>query len=142
MSMASIHRPLAPGAVCGIDETLIKKVVEAFYESVRSDPLLGPIFAAKVQDWDAHHVTIRKFWSSVALLSGSYKGTPLQVHLDLPDLKPVHFEQWLALFRATVDEFCSSDQAAFLMKRAETIALSFQLARERLPVGISKETMP
>ena len=32
------------GAVAGLSEPLIRKVIMLFYKNVRRDPLLGPIF--------------------------------------------------------------------------------------------------
>jgi hemoglobin len=38
----------------GIDEAMIARLVHGFYDRARHDPLLGPVFESKVQDWDAH----------------------------------------------------------------------------------------
>ena len=35
---------IAPGAAAGIDEALVQRVVHAFYDRIRGDDLLGPIF--------------------------------------------------------------------------------------------------
>ncbi|MBV8868012.1 MAG: hypothetical protein JOY65_01145, partial [Acetobacteraceae bacterium] len=43
--------PASPGLAAGIDETLVRIVVETFYAKVRRDPLLGPIFDEAVADW-------------------------------------------------------------------------------------------
>lgn len=37
-----------------ISEMMIEKLVRTFYGRARLDPLIGPIFEAKVRDWDAH----------------------------------------------------------------------------------------
>ena len=41
-----------------IDESLIMKLLRAFYAKVRVDPLIGPIFNARIQDWEHHLVRI------------------------------------------------------------------------------------
>ena len=38
----------------GIDEAMIERLVRRFYEAVREDPLLAPIFAARIRDWEPH----------------------------------------------------------------------------------------
>jgi hypothetical protein len=68
----------APGPPLGIDDNLIAAVVDAFYGRIRADPTLGPIFATTVDDWPAHIEKLTRFWSSVLMMSGRYKGSPLQ----------------------------------------------------------------
>jgi hemoglobin len=38
----------------GIDEVMIERLVRRFYQQVRLDPLLGPLFATKIGAWDTH----------------------------------------------------------------------------------------
>ena len=83
---------------------LVARVLDEFYATVRRDPLLGPIFNAKVGNWDEHLTTLCRFWSSVTLLTGAYKGRPMVVHAALPDLSATHFARWLALFKETAEE--------------------------------------
>lgn len=118
----------APGLQCGIDETMIRTLVHAFYAKVRQDEMLGPIFNHVVQDWDAHLAKLCSFWSSITLLTGRYKGKPVPAHLALPEIKGAHFERWLALFRETAVELCPPAAAALFVDRAERIAESLQLA--------------
>ena len=110
----------------GIDEAMIARLVDGFYGRVRSDPLLGPVFAARIDDWEPHLARMRDFWSGVALMTGRYKGKPMQKHFPL-GLERAHFEQWLALFEATAAELCPPAAAAFFTDRAHRIAESLQL---------------
>ncbi len=80
LPMARHPHPNAPGLEAGVTEPMIHDLVHAFYARVRGDDLLGPVFAAVVADWDAHLNKMCAFWSSVTLLTGSYKGTPMQAH--------------------------------------------------------------
>jgi len=41
-------------AETGIDEAMIEKLVRAFYERVQTDPMLGPVFAARIKNWEPH----------------------------------------------------------------------------------------
>jgi hemoglobin len=119
--------PKAPGIDAGITEALIRNLVHAFYGRVRCDPLLGPIFNTRVEDWPAHLDKLCAFWSSVMLMTGRYKGTPMQAHADLPQIAPQHFQRWLALFRATAKEICPDAAAGLFVDRSERIAQSLQL---------------
>ncbi|MEZ5816607.1 MAG: group III truncated hemoglobin [Hyphomicrobiaceae bacterium] len=125
--MSQRTNPLAPGAECGIDETMIRRLVHAFYARVRVDTLLGPIFNAAIDDWEAHLDKLCAFWSSVALMTGRYKGTPMQAHAALPDIDDEHFERWLALFADTAREHCPPVAATFFAGRAARIAQSLQM---------------
>jgi len=110
----------------GIDEAMIAQLVEAFYTRVRADALLGPIFEARVEDWDAHFEKLRAFWSSVALMSGRYHGQPMRAHIELP-VGGEHFDRWLALFEETAAELCPPAAAAHFVERARRIADSFEM---------------
>lgn len=105
----------------GLDEAVLGDVVRCFYGRVRADPLLGPVFEARITDWEPHFATMVRFWSSVALMTGRYHGAPLPLHLPLP-VGGAHFERWLALFRWTARELCSPQGADWLIERAERIA--------------------
>ena len=45
---------MAEALACGIDDALISRLVERFYETIRQDAMLGPIFAQKIADWPHH----------------------------------------------------------------------------------------
>lgn len=110
----------------GIDEAMIERLVRAFYGRARSDPLIGPIFESKVQDWERHMAQMCAFWSSVALMSGRYHGQPMAAHLPLPIDTP-HFARWLEMFAATARDICPPAAVAHFLERAQRIAESLQL---------------
>ena len=110
----------------GITETQIERLVGTFYARIRDDALLGPIFAARVEDWDTHLKKMCAFWSSVALMSGRYSGQPMQAHLPLP-VDETHFARWLAIFEETANEVCTTAGAAHFMERARRIAESLRM---------------
>jgi hemoglobin len=125
--MARDPHPNAPGVDVGVTEAMIRDLVHTFYARVRRDPLIGPIFNARIEDWPAHLDKLCAFWSSVTLMTGRYKGTPMQVHAKLPDISREHFERWLALFRATAEDVCPDSAARLFIDRSERIAESLQL---------------
>jgi hemoglobin len=110
----------------GIDEAVIERLVRTFYGRARQDPLLGPIFADLVHDWEIHIARVCAFWSSVALMSGRYHGQPMAVHLPLPVDTP-HFDRWLEIFAETARDVCSPAAAAHFLERAHRIADSLEL---------------
>jgi hemoglobin len=113
-------------AKTGITEALIERLVTTFYARIRDDALLGPIFEARVTDWDVHLKKMCAFWSSVALMSGRYSGQPMQAHLPLP-VDQMHFNRWLQLFEETAAELCTPAGAAHFTERARRIAESLRM---------------
>lgn len=107
----------------GLDEAILADLVHGFYDRVRADPLLGPVFADRVSDWPSHLEKMVAFWSSVALMTGRYHGAPMARHLPLP-VEQTHFERWLLLFRQSAEEVCTPEGAAHVIARARRIAAS------------------
>jgi len=110
----------------GIDEAMITRLVDGFYERVRADPLIGPVFNDRIVDWDPHLQHMPLLWSSVALMSGVYHGRPMPKHLPLP-VDARHFDRWLDLFEATAADVCPPAAAAHFIERARRIAESLEL---------------
>jgi hemoglobin len=110
----------------GIDDLMIEGLVRTFYARVQADPLIGPIFAVRIEDWEAHIVKLCAFWSSVALMTGRYHGAPMATHLNLP-IAAAHFDRWIALFETTANELCPPQAANHFIDRARRIADSFEL---------------
>lgn len=110
----------------GITESMIERLVRGFYAKVRADAVLAPIFEARILDWEPHLQQMCAFWSSVALMSGRYHGSPMVKHLPLP-IDADHFDRWLALFEATAREICPPDAEAHFVERARRIAASLEL---------------
>jgi hemoglobin len=125
----------AIAAETGIDEAVIETVVRTFYGRARHDPLIGPVFDAKVEDWETHIAKMCAFWSSVTLMSGRYHGQPMAAHAPLP-IEPKHFDRWLEIFAATVREVCPQ-AAGFFLERAHRIADSLELG-----IAVQKGALP
>ena len=112
-----------------INEQRLARLVSAFYARVRSDDLLGPVFAGAVEDWPHHLGLLTDFWSSVMLTTGRYKGNPVAAHRKhLAEITPAHFERWLALWAEVTASRLPADAAAALQAKAARIAQSLQLA--------------
>lgn len=110
----------------GIDDAMIGELVHGFYAKVRADEVLGPVFAERIKDWGPHLERMCAFWSSVALLTGTYHGRPMQAHQPLP-VDARHFDRWLQLFEQTASELCPPAAAELFIDRARRIAESLEL---------------
>lgn len=105
----------------------IKTLVDSFYGKVRSDELLAPIFNERIRDnWPVHLEKMYRFWQTVLLGEHTYMGTPFPPHANLPVDKS-HFEQWLKLFKETLDEQFSGEKAKEAKWRADKMAEMFLL---------------
>ncbi len=116
---------VAAAIASGVDEAMIDLLVRRFYARVREDLELGPIFDARIHDWELHLQQMCAFWSSVMLRTGRYHGRPMPKHAPLP-VAGGHFDLWLALFERTADEVCGA-AAALFVDRARRIAESLEL---------------
>ena len=91
--------------------TDIQLLVDTFYGKIREDQLLKDIFNNKIEDrWPEHLQKMYNFWQTVLLEEHTYYGSPFLPHAKLPvDLE--HFNKWLALFNATVDDLFEGEKA-------------------------------
>ena len=82
-----------PAVYDQLSDDALDAVLDAFYEKVRRDPALGPVFARAIADheWPEHLRVIRDFWSSVMLKTGRYKGNPFAAHLTVEGISPALF---------------------------------------------------
>jgi hemoglobin len=94
-------------------------LVNNFYEKVKQDDLLGPLFTHV--DWPHHLPVMYNFWSSMLLGDQSYQGNPFQKHVGLA-ITASHFDRWLELFHQTVDENFNGDKASEVKDRSRSIA--------------------
>jgi hemoglobin len=112
-----------------MSEDDLARLVDRFYERVRGDSILGPLFDNAVHDWPHHLETLRAFWSSVMLTSGRYKGSPMAAHLrHRGAIRPEMFDRWLDLWRETASATLTAPDAAAVVGKAERIAESLKLA--------------
>ncbi|RVT90039.1 group III truncated hemoglobin [Rhodovarius crocodyli] len=112
-----------------LDEDGIRRLVHGFYDAVRSDDLLGPVFRREIPEerWPEHLETLCAFWSSALLRTSRYDGRPLQAHLRLQDISETHFERWLALFSAAAARTLKPEVAEHVVGMAHRIAQSFRM---------------
>lgn len=131
---ASINARPAPPALspeeqkvrAQITPGMIEQLVRGFYDRVRADDLIGPVFNERITDWEPHLQKMFLFWESVTLGTGRYEGAPMRQHISLPVGKE-HFDRWLALFEQTAQSVCPPDVAEYFIARAWRIAASFEM---------------
>ncbi len=108
----------------------VVRLVDSFYDRVRADDILAPIFddVARV-DWAGHLPKMYAFWDAVLFGTAGFKGNPLGVHLQLAQLTPLgsrEFGRWIELFHDTVDTLFSGPRAGEAKARASRIAIVMQ----------------
>lgn len=104
----------------------IKKLVNTFYEKVKKDELIGPIFNERIQDrWPHHLEKMYNFWQTVLLGEHTYFGSPFPPHANLP-VSHQHFEKWIELFKQTLDELFTGAIAEDAKWRAAKMAQMFE----------------
>jgi hemoglobin len=101
----------------------IARLVTLFYARARADALIGPVFAAHVQDWDSHLRAITAFWAAQIRGRGTYRGQPVAAHIAMAQsIEPAMFDRWLTLWRQSAQEVMTPDDAAALIEKASRIA--------------------
>lgn len=106
-----------------LTRTEVELLVNKFYERVKTDELLAPVFAHV--DWPHHLPVMYNFWSTILLGDQSYSGSPFAPHMKL-SITANHFSRWLELFTSTVDSNFKGEVAEEAKSRARTIAAMFQ----------------
>lgn len=102
----------------------VHQLVHGFYDEVRRDPVLGPIFDAHITDWDRHLGTMVDFWSSALRGTARFRGAPMPKHAALPGLSAELFQRWLALFGQTTARLANQTMAERARDLAGRIAES------------------
>lgn len=107
----------------------VETLVVEFYTRAFRDELLGPIFTDVAQmDLAAHLPVMVEFWSTVLLGARSYRGGAFAPHAELHAKVPLtwrHFERWLAIWHATVDDHFAGPVADTAKERADRVAAAF-----------------
>ena len=113
-----------------INKEAIDKLMDIFYEKVRKDKDIGPIFNAKIgtdnAGWKKHKDKISNFWQGMILGEGDYNGQPLKAHMELEAFDPQLFDIWLALFEESLILIFDDEMKFVFLQRAQMIARNFK----------------
>ncbi len=108
----------------------VKVLVDRFYDKIKADELLGPIFNERIRgQWPAHLEKMYTFWQTVLLGEHTYFGSPFPPHAQLP-VSHEHFIKWMDLFTGTADEHFSGEKAKEAKWRAGKMAELFEMKIE------------
>jgi hemoglobin len=106
----------------------IQALVDSFYEKVKRDEIIGPLFAHV--NWERHLPVMYSFWENALFFTGGYTGNPLKTHRAFHErspLNPDHFMEWQRLFISTVDELFAGEKAELAKQRALSISTVMQI---------------
>ncbi len=111
------------------DRADIYKLVSAFYDKIKTDSLLGPIFNHMISDheWPTHIDKLTNFWETNLFGIPKFKGSPTQKHIQTDaefhhNIQEIHFKHWLQLWEQTVTSLYEGDLATRAIMAAHNIA--------------------
>lgn len=105
----------------------VNLLVTTFYNKVRKNDVLGPVFNALITDWDSHLNHLTTFWETSLFitkkLDHKYKGNPLEAHIKVDNamdnkMNEMHFGVWLNLWFETIDSLFEGEIAENAKRRA------------------------
>lgn len=110
----------------------VKLLVDRFYEKVRADALLGPVFNERIKDrWPEHLEKMYRFWQTVLLNEHTYYNSPFPPHARLP-IGQEHFLKWMGIFTETANELFHGDKKEEALWRAGKMAELFVMKMEHI----------
>ncbi|HOZ86056.1 MAG TPA: group III truncated hemoglobin [Niabella sp.] len=108
----------------------IEKIVNLFYEKVKSDELISHFFTNVINvDWEKHLPKMCDFWENVLLYTGDYEGNPLDTHRSIHtrhSTQAEHFDRWQQLFDEVIMQSFAGPLAEKMKQHAKAIAAVMQ----------------
>ncbi|MEZ4984928.1 MAG: group III truncated hemoglobin [Saprospiraceae bacterium] len=80
--------------------------------------------ALRLMPSTTHLEKMYNFWNGILFQANDYHGHPFRPHRAMP-VQTRHFDRWVALFTATIDEHFQGDKADEVKARATQIAHIF-----------------
>lgn len=103
----------------------VSNLVHTFYNRIREDELLGPIFNNRLENrWEEHLEKMVRFWQTILLGKQTYQGYPFHPHATMP-IGELHFSHWLKTFTQTVDDLFVGPIADEAKNRGQLMAKIF-----------------
>jgi hemoglobin len=107
-------------------------MVDSFYENVRKDELIGPIFHERIGNtWPEHPEKMYRFWQNLLLDEHTYHGVPFAPRATMPVFEE-HFARRLQLFGENLNRHLMGEVAEEALKRAANIIRIFHSKRETI----------
>jgi hemoglobin len=112
----------------------IQFLIENFYKKATIDDEIGFFFTKIAKtDFDHHLPIMVSFWAFLLLNKEGFQGNMMRAHIDLHQKFPLteaHFNRWLELWNANIDENFKGDKAEDAKQRAYTIGLTMRYKLE------------
>jgi hemoglobin len=120
-------------AAVGITAPIIRDVIHSFYDKVRRDAVLAPIFEPAIgRHWDHHIEKVYLFWLTATRLGSGYAARNfLPAHMRHRSIGVVELSRWLSLFEETLHERCPPEMSEVLLDIANRMAENIQLGIAR-----------
>jgi len=102
-------------------------LVDNFYNKVRKDDLIGPIFSNRIgaNSWKKHLSKMYSFWNTVLFGQADYRGNPFSHHINL-NLSTEHFDRWISLFEESINNLFEGPKANETLERAHKMRKMFE----------------
>lgn len=104
----------------------IELLVNSFYEKVVNDDMIGFFFKDVVKvDFEKHLPKMYSFWESILFGQMTYKGNPMGAHFPINEMEAMEqkdFDRWLQLWKQTIIENFSGENADMAITKSENIA--------------------
>ena len=127
------------GDICTREDC--ERLVRTFYTKALNDPIIGYLFTDIANlDLEAHVPRITAFWETILLGARSYQGGAFAPHAALHMKAPLrrgHFERWLWLWHATVDELFAGERAELASSHANRVAAAFRGRLEAMSAAVA-----
>lgn len=89
----------------------VRFLVHTFYDKIRADQSLGPIFKASISEerWEGHLEKMVDFWMGNLFGVKGFKGEPILAHVKADNntnnkINQQHFSHWIHLWFLTLEE--------------------------------------
>ncbi|WP_394780247.1 group III truncated hemoglobin [Undibacterium sp.] len=110
-----------------LNRASVTMLVHQFYDAVRADDGLHPIFNKVIGgNWAPHLERMVDFWSTVMLGTKEFQGNVYGKHMAINGVEPDHFSRWLQLFKETAYRLFDKEIADEFAQVAHRIASSLQ----------------
>jgi len=109
-----------------VTEAQLEALVRDFNRRAETEPVLGPIFATTIHDFEAHVVHMTDFWSRLVLGTDRYSRCVVSPHMG-GHFTPEHFERWLAVFTESAEAVLGV-HAELVVDPAQQMTAAFQNA--------------
>jgi hemoglobin len=114
----------------GLDE--IKVMVDDFYNRIKEDDLLTPIFNFRLSThWAPYLEKMYAFWNAVIFGVKGYNGNPFMKHATM-ELDPEHLKRWINTFNQTIDSHFEGPIAEEAKISAAVMASMFMFKLDKI----------